>query len=337
MPSVDLLYVLMLIGAFLNAILYGVLVVQIFIYFQTYKKDSPWIKCFIFFLLIAETLNTGFDIGMMYEPLILKYATPAATTFFPFMLAADPIMTVIISTPIQMFIAWRIRIISRANWLAVVICIFALISLGGGVWLTYTVTVIRRFARKPELHWPALTWLAASAIADVIITVSLTVSLSKRKTGFSGTDDAINKIIRLTVQTGLITAIFAILDVVCFLVLPHTTMNFVWDFALSKLYTNALISTLNARAGWNNIANGNTANNVLFGDDSSRRGHLETFTSTNLRSPPALTTGTFELEQARSTLSKGRPDLEFGISVAKEIETVHDPSIVRFDHNSSWQ
>lgn len=107
---------------------------------------------------------------------------------------------VIISTPIQMFIAWRIRVLSKSIWLAVVICILAVISLGiciysqkactnvpsgGGIWLTIAVTEIRRFARKPELHWPALTWLLASAIADVLITASLTFSLVSNETPLS--------------------------------------------------------------------------------------------------------------------------------------------------------
>jgi hypothetical protein len=37
----------------------------------------------------------------------------------------------------------------------------------------------------------------------------------------------------------------------------------VWDFALSKLYSNSLLSTLNARGGWK--TGGSTRENVLFG------------------------------------------------------------------------
>lgn len=44
--------------------------------------------------------------------------------------------------------------------------------------------------------------------------------------------------------------------------------NFIWDFALSKLYTNALLSTLNARVGWNKAVNANTQHNVLFGNET---------------------------------------------------------------------
>ncbi|KAG6830050.1 hypothetical protein H0H87_009461 [Tephrocybe sp. NHM501043] len=48
---------------------------------------------------------------------------------------------------------------------------------GGGVWLTVTVVHIRRYSRKPELHWPAMLWLLASAIADITITLSLSLNL----------------------------------------------------------------------------------------------------------------------------------------------------------------
>ncbi|KAF8522945.1 hypothetical protein BU17DRAFT_18658, partial [Hysterangium stoloniferum] len=234
-----------------------------FIYFQSYKNDATWIRRFIMYLLVVETVNTGFNIAMIYQPLVLEYATPAATTFLPL----EPVVTVAISTPVQMFIAWRIRLISQSSLLALIICVFSIISLGGAVWLTHTVAVVRVYARITELHWPALVWLGATGVVDVLITISLTVSLSRRRTGYTGTDSAIRKIIRLTVQTGLITALFAILDVVCFFALPHTTVNFIWDLPLSKLYTNVLLSSLNARAGWNtSLSNPTMPPNVLFGD-----------------------------------------------------------------------
>jgi hypothetical protein len=50
---------------------------------------------------------------------------------------------------------------------------------GGGIWLAATVVHVQRFAKKPLLHWPALTWLLASAIADVSITISLAFYLAR--------------------------------------------------------------------------------------------------------------------------------------------------------------
>ncbi|KAL0573853.1 hypothetical protein V5O48_008094 [Marasmius crinis-equi] len=275
--SLQLVFGPMLIGVFLNVTLWGIMAVQTMVYYQAYKNlgsnrcmfSQGYCDSQILYLVTAETLNSALDMAMMYELLVAQFGSQEATTFFPKLLAAgmpvsttvdqdnafdflvcplDPILTVLISTPIQVFIAYRIRVISQ----------------GGGLWTASMVIFVRVFARKPELHTPALTWLLASAIADVTITASLYWSLNQRKTGFKHTDDSINRILRLTVQTGLITAIVALLDVICFLALPHTTINFIWDFALSKLYTNALMSTLNARAGWNSLA-GVDPYNVLFG------------------------------------------------------------------------
>ena len=54
--------------------------------------------------------------------------------------------------------------------------------------------------------------------------------------------------------------------------LTNYSSNFIWDLSLSKLYTNALLSTLNARKGLNNTSicpTTFTNDNVLFGSVGS--------------------------------------------------------------------
>ncbi|KAG9308600.1 hypothetical protein JVU11DRAFT_11706 [Chiua virens] len=272
--GVDLLFGPMLIGVFFNTILYGTMVVQTYIYFQTYKRDAWWIKAFVLYLLLCETLNTGFDIGMMYEPLIVRYGTPEAVTVAPIMLSADPIMTVLISSPVQYFIAWRLKVMSNSFVLPAIIGFFATTSLIGGIATTISVTIINKYVDFHKFDGAVITWLASSAVADVIITASLVYSLVRQRTGFHATDNMINRLIRLTVQTGLITSVSATLDVTLFLAIkpPRVTVpdsiltsrsNYIWDFALSKLYSNSILSTLNARGGWKSSSS--VRENILFG------------------------------------------------------------------------
>ncbi|KAL0960491.1 hypothetical protein HGRIS_005531 [Hohenbuehelia grisea] len=329
MPGVELVFGPMLIGVFLNTILYGVLALQTFIYYQTYKRDKAWIRYFVLYLFVLETANTGFDIGMMYEPLVVRYGTPRATTRVPIMLSLDPIVTVLISTPVQLFIAWRIKIISKSKVITAAIVFFAVCAFVGGVATTVCVTVIPEYARLQEFHAAVITWLASSAAADVVITGSLVYSLYNRKTGLRATDDVINRIIRLTVQTGMITAISAGADVIIFLAVPSTTLNFIWDFALSKLYTNSLLSTLNARAGWDHLTGDANQPNVLFGDDSSASMTRSDRTPRKDRSNrQVITTGVYELEpHSMSAHESGKSDrdVEFGVAVSKVVERLEDP------------
>lgn len=53
----------------------------------------------------------------------------------------------------------------------------------------------------------------------------------------------------VTVQTGAVTAICATIDVIVFCV-DNTGTHLIFNIPLSKLYTNSLMSSLNARGGW---------------------------------------------------------------------------------------
>ncbi|KAJ7125316.1 hypothetical protein C8R44DRAFT_980505 [Mycena epipterygia] len=135
--------------------------------------------------------------------------------------------------------------------------------LAGAYWTGISVVQAHTYINKRLVDHGALTWSISAAVSDAIITISLITSLKRRKTGVKPTDDAINRIIRNALQTGAITVAFNILNVALFVALPSSTLNFVFDFALPKLYSSALVSTLNAREGMVQVAE-QPEHNVLF-------------------------------------------------------------------------
>ncbi|KIJ50226.1 hypothetical protein M422DRAFT_27310, partial [Sphaerobolus stellatus SS14] len=250
-------------------ILYGALVVQSFLYYQTYRKDPKWIRYFVLYLVVMETINAGFDMYLIYEPLVQRYGEHGANTDSSTALNPDALVTVLISVPVQLFFTWRIKGLTGSNVIPGLIVFFASCSFGGGTATTISVSIIREFARFHQFDSAIIIWLASSSLADIIITSTLVWSLRSRKTGHSKTDDVVNRIIVSTIQTGAITALFALLDFVLFLAIPHATANFLVDFPLSKLYSNSLLSTLNTRTGWSNTLKGlKRQDNVLFGPGS---------------------------------------------------------------------
>ncbi|KAJ7116938.1 hypothetical protein C8R44DRAFT_983293 [Mycena epipterygia] len=280
-PDVTLLFGPLLIGVLLNTLLYGVMLVQAFMYYHRYKTDRVWFRYFVLYLVAVETANWVCDVGLIYEPLIIRYATPEALTISPLLLRADALLTVLVSTPVQLFIAWRVRVVTNSFILPFIITLLAIVSLGGGISTSTIVTLHPDFASFPQFTAEVITWLVASAACDVFLTGSLVYSLWIRKTNIVSTDSSIltrSSDVRtsltllypvrltsriVTVQTGFITAAGALLDLILFNAFPHTTLNFMIDFPLSKLYTNSLISTLNARA-WREQISQHEAPNVLF-------------------------------------------------------------------------
>jgi len=266
---VDALFGPFLIGVCVNCILYGVMLLQVMIYFVSYKKDPAWIRFFVLYLLIAESVNVGCNIATIYEPLVSRYGTPAALKYFPIMITATPATNVAISAPVQIFTAWRVTVLTRKKWIGGIIVALALVSAAFAIRTAVIIAVVRVFAKKAATRQSATIWLITSSSADVLITATLYFTLSRRKTGFRSTDVMINRILRLTLQTGMWTLTFAMIEVILFLVYGKTTANFAIDFPLSKLYTNALLSTLNARLAWRKLDAIDTRDqeddNVLFG------------------------------------------------------------------------
>ncbi|KAJ7457867.1 hypothetical protein FB451DRAFT_1406723 [Mycena latifolia] len=265
-PNVQLLFGPMLIGVLLNTTLYGVSLVQMSMYYTRYKRDRKWFRYLALYLLIAETADTVFKIGLIYEPLIVRYATPRAVVVIPLLLRPDAAVTVAISTPVQLFIAWRVKMLTQSYFFPVVIALLSIISFGGGISVTIMAGLHPDYAWVGHFHPFVITWLSSTAACDVILSGALIYSLYTRKTGGGTTDRFVDKIIRLTVQTGSITTVTALIDLLV-LFAPGTTLQFIWDFPLSKLYTNALLSTqatrLNARP-WTDDAPSRYTVNVLF-------------------------------------------------------------------------
>ncbi|KAJ7684378.1 hypothetical protein DFH06DRAFT_5522 [Mycena polygramma] len=333
LPNVELSFGPMLIGVFFNLILYGVLIGQVLTYYQTYRKDASWMKFFVFSLFTIATANTGFDMAFLYEPLIVQFGEKP--NLFPTFFVTEPLCIVLVSTPIQLFFAWRIGSLTKSYWIPAFIAVLALASCTGGVWTAVMIRIVKTFANKPKLHNSALLWFLSSCVADILITVSLVLTLMRRKTGFSGTDSVIDKIIRMTIQTGMLTALFAVLDVICFMVFPHFAVNFVWDLCLAKLYINCLMSTLNARAGLNGVsASGgvseprrNMSRGITNPTSPANGRHPDTFVD---HSQHLNSSAVYELDTQKSTYDVesgyAMPSRdEYGIQVTKVIERVKDP------------
>ncbi|TFK25000.1 hypothetical protein FA15DRAFT_384666 [Coprinopsis marcescibilis] len=63
----------MLIGFTLNVILYGIMIMQVYLYFTTSQRDRPRMQILVLVLLVADTVNTIFNFLYLYNSLIINY------------------------------------------------------------------------------------------------------------------------------------------------------------------------------------------------------------------------------------------------------------------------
>jgi hypothetical protein len=239
----------MFIGVVLNICLYGIMITQTFLYFTNFYNDKLWMKCFVVLLFVADTVNSVFDIIYLYNTLIVHFDDLSALGSANWVFATDPALTGLIAMLVQLFFAWRVKILTGNNWIVTTIVTLAISGGLGGLATAVAVGIIPQFINFQKFRVVVIIWLAAECVSDFIITTSLVWHLRKHKTGFKETDTLVNRLIIMTVQTGMVTSLCAIVDLILYLCDP-TGLHLLFNMPLSKLYTNSLMSSLNTRGRW---------------------------------------------------------------------------------------
>ncbi|KAF7288335.1 hypothetical protein HMN09_01368100 [Mycena chlorophos] len=248
----------MLLGTIFNVMLMGVLIMQVYIYATTYKRDSKWIKWFIFVLTFADTMNTVFDIWYMYDCLILHFGDFEYLTSGNWIFATDPAMVAIVGAMTEGFYAWRIYALTKNVWITGLVVLCATCDFFGGMATAAAISYIPQFARFQQFEATVIVWIVGATTADLIIVGTLVFYLNTHRTGFASTDTKLDKLIRITIQTGMISFIFSVVHLSLYLGYS-TGLHLLFNFPQSKLYSNSLMSTLNARGGWGQRTDNNTA------------------------------------------------------------------------------
>ncbi|CAE6432876.1 unnamed protein product [Rhizoctonia solani] len=238
----------MLLGTVIDAWLYGVLAIQAMIYYTSFPKDAKWIKTMVAWLLILESLNSAFNTGLVWRYTIILFGDLEGLRHSHWLIASlEPFMTVTIASTAQGFFAWRIVKLTNQVWLGWLIATVILTQFGAGTSGSIGGFMVKDFDRYPELNVRVIVWLVSTVVTDSVITCILTWYLRTHRTGYSKTDDIISRLVRNTMQTGLTFTMWAMADMVFFLVMPSTNMHVLFQLPMSKLYTASLLSTLNAR------------------------------------------------------------------------------------------
>ncbi|KDQ50856.1 hypothetical protein JAAARDRAFT_41643 [Jaapia argillacea MUCL 33604] len=248
MSPVDLLLGPTFVGTIINVFLFGVMCVQCTLYFTTFKQDRKGIKSLVWFLFGADTINTGFLVAVLYGDVITHFGDLGAAQHTTWPSTAGPLLNTIIATVVQAFFARRVYLLTTHRWVVLPICALIFIQFVGGMIVSVMTNIVTNVVQwnEPRVKIPLISSLVIGAVVDCLITGALTWSLRQAKTGFSVTDDLVTKLIRLTVQTGLVTAVVAVVDLIMFLSSPYP-FHLITGLILAKLYTNSLLSTLNAR------------------------------------------------------------------------------------------
>ncbi|EMD36303.1 hypothetical protein CERSUDRAFT_84375, partial [Gelatoporia subvermispora B] len=235
----------LLIGIQFNWGLYGALLMQIYIYHQSGVPDNIATRVITYGLFVVETAQTILSTHDVWHELALSWGDCTGLIGLNLNWISVPIFTAFTSSIIQCYYAWRISILSRSRIFPTVVIILALLQFSSGVAEGISVLVLGSVPdTQAKTFKVQVIWTGSTALCDALIASLMVYYLSRGRTGFKSTDSAINKLIRITLETGLCTAILAIIQLCLFVIFQHNFYHFVPAFTQSKLYTNSLLVLL---------------------------------------------------------------------------------------------
>ncbi|KAJ7648133.1 hypothetical protein FB45DRAFT_1102841 [Roridomyces roridus] len=258
--------------------LYGVLSTQAFSYFQKFPKDNKWLKLLVSSLWLLDTVQLALIGQMLYDWLVINYGNPASfqvNSIWTF--SRDSVNGDLKPIFMVQFVGLT-HVLKNLIILIVEFILFVQVSLGLGInrwyfvvsdgnWILCSViillslfffvfelaAVVRMFQLQElalfyKFQWTSSAGLACASMADVLIAVSLCWYLMKTRTGLqTKTDSIVTRLILYAINTGLLTSVVVLMDMICFLTMPDNLIHLSFNIMVGKLYSNSLLATLNFR------------------------------------------------------------------------------------------
>ncbi|EMD36081.1 hypothetical protein CERSUDRAFT_96307 [Gelatoporia subvermispora B] len=232
-------------GIVFNVLLYGVVMQQYHMYLLIHRNDKLWIRAYVSYLFLADTVHTAFLIALMYQSLIVHNGQLEHLGDPVWVLSAVPIIGGLVGFSVQ--VVYAARIYEIFGYIIVPIFI-GLLSLTSAV-ASLSNAVILFMPTKAKFRETLAIWLITGTVADIFISAILLWHLYKRR-HVPDLANLVERVGQVTVQANLLSTICAFLDMTLFLASEANALHTLFNFPLSKFYTISILSALNSRTVW---------------------------------------------------------------------------------------
>jgi hypothetical protein len=282
---------------------------QVFLYFHNYDKDHWALKFLVAFVMALDTAGLGLLLKASFPVLILQWGRVAGLFETQVELLHRVYMVGLIAAIVQMFFLYRIYVFSGKKWVIPALLTPFVLYLAIGS-IPYSVIAMQNPALE-TLHTARVMGISnslrgVSCGVDILISGIMTYLLATKMEGtFDKTQKLLFRLAALSINSGMWTAVLALLAVITQVAYPDKLIFTVFEFPIMPLYVNALLANLNVRSYIKNESLG------------TQQGEWQ---SVNLGSLESRTVGqrTGGLVQLSS---KGTKDLEMSSRGTKDLES----------------
>ncbi|KAI0727546.1 hypothetical protein C8Q72DRAFT_839787 [Fomitopsis betulina] len=165
------------------------------------------------------------------------------------------LMPAFTAATVQVFLVWRITVIAQRRLFAAIVLPVVVTAFCSGIVSAVGLQVFQISedwvtSENADITWDIATsvWLWSSFVSDILIIAFMMYLLHYCKTlKTNRTNPMLNRIMKLIIETGCLTAITVVIVAACWYSLPSSYAAFAPLLVLSKMYANTMLVTLNNR------------------------------------------------------------------------------------------
>ncbi|KAJ6467739.1 hypothetical protein C8R45DRAFT_1105854 [Mycena sanguinolenta] len=257
---------LWLVTLFLTSILYGMGLLQAYLYFFWYPKDGWFTKSAVISVVVLETAQIALFFSASYKMFIDGFGQFGPDSILPWEAKVQLLALTLSTFVAQEYFAHMLYLIGNKRIIyPIFVALVAVASLGAGI---AQVTILFTLQTWAELVRTSVTINVESATAfacDLFITIGLCWHLNTSRTGIQSTNKLINFLIMTSINRGVFTMVFAMLTILLWLT-KQGSFNFIlMNLLCGKFYMNSLLAVLNTREHAHSLGHLATTGSVSIG------------------------------------------------------------------------
>ncbi|KAJ7513158.1 hypothetical protein B0H11DRAFT_1948817 [Mycena galericulata] len=241
-----------LIGAIAAAILYGIIVLQTYFYFDRYPKDKFGMKALVATLLLLDTMTLIMETHGLYHYLIVNFGNFEVLLVQVWSVQVEALIAYTIMLITQGFFITRIWELGGRKWfLPSILILFMLGAFGTALTIVTKVFLFKFWSSSLLPYMRALVAANKSleTAADALITASLCYYLHRGQSlaASKQTSWMIRHLMIFAINRGAITTFLQLCYLIAFEAKSDSMAWVAIHVSISKVYTNSVLATLNSR------------------------------------------------------------------------------------------
>ncbi|KAJ7059176.1 hypothetical protein C8F01DRAFT_274692 [Mycena amicta] len=252
-PTMDETYGALYIGVLFATFFQGLLSVQAYTYYTNFPDDSRWLKTLVASVWTLDAAHLVLVAQAGYHYLVTSWGNQTALLVATFPLVLDIVFVAVPCLFCQAFFLYR-----HHNWL-----IIGFLGCGCLAGFSVKAAVMGEILKNPLVEefrrqsTNLQSGFIVMAVVDLLIASTLIWYTRRTKTFVDDSDGVhrrtnfiLRRIMQYAVATGLATSLVGFASLAAFMVAPDTFIFLAIYFSFGRMYTNALLVSLNARCSF---------------------------------------------------------------------------------------